>query len=67
MPLYDFKCEECEHAFEVIQKHSDNHPQCIKCGKSTKKIISNTSFILKGDGWYKDGYSKPGTNYKDGK
>ena len=58
MPLYDFKCEECDYIFELIQKHSDDNPQCIKCAKDTKKIISKTSFILKGDGWYKDGYSK---------
>ena len=53
MPLYDFKCEECDYIFELIQKHSDDSPQCIKCAKDTKKLISKTSFILKGDGWYK--------------
>jgi putative FmdB family regulatory protein len=49
MPLYDFKCTEC----------TDPHPKCEECGEPTIRIISSTSFALKGDGWYKDGYSKP--------
>ena len=59
MPLYDFKCDECEHVFEVTQKHIDPSPKCEECGEPTIRIISNTNFVLKGDGWYKDGYSKP--------
>jgi putative FmdB family regulatory protein len=56
MPLYDFKCISCDHIFEVVQKYSDDAPFCETCNKKTKKIISSTTFILKGDGWYKDGY-----------
>ena len=59
MPLYDFKCTECEHVFEIIQKYTDPHPKCEECGEPTIRIISSTSFALKGDGWYKDGYTKP--------
>lgn len=37
--------------------------KCPKCGKIAKRIISQTSFTLKGGGWYKDGYStKASTN-----
>ena len=59
MPLYDFKCTECEHVFEIIQKYIDPNPKCEECGEPTIRIISGTSFTLKGDGWYKDGYTKP--------
>ena len=59
MPIYDFKCKSCEHTFEVLQKYSDDNPPCEECGKDTERLISKTSFILKGGGWYKDGYSKP--------
>jgi putative FmdB family regulatory protein len=59
MPTYDFKCSECECVFEVFQKYSDENPPCEECGKETERLISRTSFVLKGDGWYKDGYSKP--------
>ena len=57
MPVYDFKCSECEYIFEITQKYLDPNPPCEKCGESTIRIISQSSFILKGDGWYKDGYS----------
>jgi len=59
MPLYDFKCTECEHVFEIIQKYIEPNPKCEECGEPTIRIISRTSFTLKGDGWYKDGYTKP--------
>ena len=59
MPLYEFKCKECEHVFEEIQKYTDPNPQCEKCDEGTEKFISQTSFVLKGSCWYKDGYSKP--------
>ena len=58
MPLYDFQCNECKHLFVVLQKYVDPNPICEKCEEPTTKIISETSFILKGDGWYRDGYSK---------
>ena len=58
MPFYDFKCNECTHIFEVLQKYSDDYPPCEKCDGDTERLISNTSFVLKGGGWYKDGYSK---------
>lgn len=64
MPLYDFKCSKCEHVFELIQKYLDPHPHCEKCGEPTIKIISNTTFILKGGGWYKDGYSSEAPDSK---
>ena len=65
MPVYDFKCNKCEHVFELIQKYLDPHPKCEKCEEPTIKIISSTTFVLKGDGWYKDGYSSsPGDSKK---
>ena len=65
MPLYDFKCTECEHVFEIIQKYIDPNPKCEECGEPTIRIISGTSFALKGDGWYKDGYTKPQIESED--
>lgn len=66
MALFDVVCENCGHQSEMILKQSDidseNNLVDIKCEKcnnvSLKKINSyKTSFQLKGDGWYKDGYS----------
>lgn len=58
MPLYEYKCEECGNVLEVIQKFSDDPiEKCPKCGGTMSKLISNTSFVLKGGGWYADGYT----------
>ena len=54
MPIYDYKCSNCGHEIEIIQKISDK-PKiiCPKCNsKSLKKLISAPSFRLKGVGWY---------------
>jgi len=61
MPLFDYKCTECEQITEVLQKHNDEELiQCSECDcvDSMERILSPSSFILKGGGWYKDGYSK---------
>jgi len=57
MPIYEYQCEECKEKFEVLQNVSDKPiEKCEKCGGKLKKIISNTSFILKGSGWYATDY-----------
>ncbi|MDA8934094.1 zinc ribbon domain-containing protein [Gammaproteobacteria bacterium] len=62
MPIYDYKCSDCGHQIEVIQKFSDEPKTlCIECGKETlKKMVSAPSFRLKGGGWYE-------TDFKTGK
>tara|TARA_B100001123_G_C14550971_1_gene726199 strand:- start:255 stop:458 length:204 start_codon:yes stop_codon:yes gene_type:complete len=57
LPIYEFKCEKCKIIFEVLQKFDEPDPLC-DCGSEVKKIISLNSFRLKGDGWFKDGYSR---------
>lgn len=58
MPIYEYQCSACKHKFELLQKFSDPaEGKCPKCGKEAKRIISQSSFSLKGDGWYKDGYA----------
>ena len=62
MPIYDYKCSDCGHQIEVIQKFSDEPKTlCAECGKETlKKMVSAPSFRLKGGGWYE-------TDFKTGK
>ena len=48
----------CEHVFDVLQKYDDDNPLCEQCGKDTQRQVSAPSFVLKGGGWYKDGYTK---------
>jgi putative FmdB family regulatory protein len=60
MPLYEYECVECGEITEAVRKlvDLDDTPRCSKCNAPTKRIISCTSFTLKGDGWYKDGYTR---------
>jgi putative FmdB family regulatory protein len=63
MPLYEYRCNECNKTFEVLQK-MDAEPlrECLYCQGSIEKLISTSSFQLKGSGWYVTDYknkSKP--------
>ncbi|MFA9419772.1 MAG: FmdB family zinc ribbon protein [Gammaproteobacteria bacterium] len=54
MPIYEYVCTECEHAYEALQKMSDDPLQeCPSCGKpALKKLVSAAGFRLSGSGWY---------------
>jgi len=61
MPLYEYECKKCHKTTEAIQKFSDAPLQdCELCGEkgSLSKIMSRTSFELKGQGWYSTDYKK---------
>ena len=60
MPIYEYRCQECQQSFEEWQKDfSEHHVSCPVCGGKAERLISSTSFVLKGGGWYSDSYSKP--------
>jgi putative FmdB family regulatory protein len=58
MPIYEYRCPSCGHTFERLQSFSEPPvSDCPECGGTdVKKLISQTSFALKGGGWYKDHY-----------
>jgi len=57
MPLYEYRCTKCGHEIEVLQKFSDRPKRrCGECSGKLEKLISRTSFQLKGGGWYDQGY-----------
>ena len=60
MPIYEYRCDGCGKVFEEVQKMSDpplkKHTACGS--KKVKKLISATSFQLKGEGWYVTDYKK---------
>lgn len=60
--IYEYRCRQCGHEFEVEQRiTAERLADCPRCGANTDyRLISNTSFALKGDGWASDGYSKAG-------
>ena len=59
MPIYEYACGKCEHEFEVEQRITDDPVKtCPACrSRKVKRLISQTSFVLKGSGWYSDLYS----------
>lgn len=69
MPIYEYKCEHCGERFEVLQKFSDEPlTECILCSEGpVKKLISSSSFILKGAGFYVNDYGKKPTTTTDKK
>ena len=58
MPIYEYKCQDCGHVEEHLMKLSDPPPRhCVKCeGSQLEKLMSQTSFALKGSGWYVTDY-----------
>lgn len=66
MPIYEYECTACGVHEEVIQKFSDKPlTTCSKCSGKLQKLISQSSFHLKGSGWYVTDYAdkakKPST------
>ncbi len=65
MPIYEYECTHCHHAFEHMQKISDAAvTHCEQCGLETAtRLVSAAGFQLKGTGWYvtdfKDKPQKP--------
>jgi len=55
--IYEYECIDCGEGWITEQKITDPpHKVCKECGGKLKKLISNTSFVLKGKGWSRDGY-----------
>ena len=58
MPIYEYECQKCGHHEEVLQKFSDPPiSKCEKCKGKMRKLISQSTFHLKGTGWYVTDYA----------
>lgn len=62
MPLYEYRCDACEHRFEVIQRFSDDPiAVCPSCGGGpVVKLLSSPAIQFKGSGWYITDYARKG-------
>jgi len=59
MPIYEYECRECGQIHEFMQKMSDSPlSTCPKCSGKLQKLISHSTFHLKGSGWYATDYAK---------
>jgi putative FmdB family regulatory protein len=58
MPIYEYRCDNCGQ-FEIMQKITERPlKRCPTCQSKVTKLISNTSFQLKGSGWYITDYAR---------
>jgi putative FmdB family regulatory protein len=67
MPIYEYKCRKCGNQFEVFRGISDPEVKSCKfCKGKVQKLVSLSSFSLKGSGWYVTDYKgkKPSTTAK---
>jgi len=62
MPIYEYRCEECGHQEDHLQKVSEKPlSKCPACGKKAyKKMLSAAGFQLKGSGWYATDFKTTG-------
>ena len=59
MPIYEYQCDECGIAFEVMQRMSDDPlTECEKCGGSLRKVMHPVAIHFKGSGFYTTDYGK---------
>lgn len=54
MPIYDYHCDHCGHAFSAVQSFKDDAlGVCPSCGKKPRRLITSPAIVFKGSGWYK--------------
>lgn len=69
MPIYEYQCDKCGAHLEVLQRMGDKPlTRCTKCKGRVHKVVSMSSFQLKGGGWYVTDYAgkKAGGEKSDG-
>jgi putative FmdB family regulatory protein len=63
MPIYEYRCSKCGNIEEAIQKFSDKPlSRCRHCSGRLQKLISQSTFHLKGSGWYVTDYANKSKN-----
>lgn len=63
MPIYEYQCKKCGTIEEALQKFSDKPlTKCRHCSGKLHKLVSRSSFHLKGTGWYVTDYAKRSGN-----
>jgi len=58
MPIYEYECTKCGRVEEVLQNFSDKPlTKCCSCSGKLHKLVSQSTFHLKGTGWYATDYA----------
>jgi len=66
MPIYQYKCSDCDHQFDALQKMSDAKLiDCPECHlPSLRKQLTAAAFKLNGTGWYETDFKNSGAKPK---
>lgn len=61
MPAYDFRCQACDHVFEIVRRAKDaSDVACPTCGSETKRVFTPVGVVFKGSGFHNTDYrAKP--------
>jgi putative FmdB family regulatory protein len=53
MPTYVYRCDDCDHQFELFQRMSDDPVEvCPQCDSKVRRVIHPVGVVFKGSGWY---------------
>ncbi|OGN82628.1 MAG: hypothetical protein A3G84_05970 [Chloroflexi bacterium RIFCSPLOWO2_12_FULL_71_12] len=67
MPIYDYRCDHCGHAFSIVQSYKDEAlSACPSCGKLPRRVVTAPAIVFKGSGWYKTDSRASAPAEKDG-
>jgi putative FmdB family regulatory protein len=59
MPTYEYRCRDCGHSFDIVQKMSDDPlTHCPKCGGELRKVFAPPAISFKGSGFYATDHGK---------
>src|ERR1700687_948066 len=65
MPIYEYRCPKCG-TFETMQRITEPAlKRCPTCKSKVERMISSSSFVLKGSGWYATDFAKKGPSPPD--
>jgi putative FmdB family regulatory protein len=54
VPIYDYRCDACGHAFSAVQSYADaTLESCPQCGARPRKVLTTPAIVFKGSGWYR--------------
>ena len=61
MPTYEYRCRDCGHSFDIVQKMSDDPlTHCPECGGALRKVFTAPSISFKGSGFYATDHGSKG-------